>query len=699
MKNTTTRLFIGLMAFFNVFNVFSQASDCSGAINFCGVTMTVPNITGATSIGTINFGCVQNSVANVTWTYFKIGNSGEIKLEVGQQSTSGTNIDVDYALWGPFTSATAGCNAINNSTPPIQSSYTAANIEYPSLGVPGGDSVPCASGMTAYGLTTPPAGQTGEYYILGINNYSNTAGNITLTQINVNTPNAGSLACDNSGCNLNASYTVTTPVCQTTTFTISSYVSDNHYQLDFGDGNVSSANISSISHSYASPGNYTTRLRVWNDTCPDTITTLKNIAVANCSGSTTCALDTNFTFVQLNDSTYSFSPSTITSNNHYNWVFSDGTTSSLVQPNHTFPAHGDYFVTLVVSNCNCSQSKTQQLSIQDTCMLSAGFTYTTNGSGKYIFKPTNLSSQLSYSWDFGDGANSSVSNPNHTYSSAGNYDVILTVSSNYCSVTDTTTLAAVVSNPCSIDANFTYTDLGSGKYTFTPDTTNSAASYSWNFDDGNLSNSTTPTYTFSANGNYYVVLTVSSGNCVIKDTQLVHVTSINPCPLTAHFGYTELGNGKYKFTPDTLNTAFSYSWDFGDGNASNSSSPTYTFSENGDYNVVLTVTSGNCTKKDTVLVHYSNLGLIQNQGNNSINIYPNPFNSYITITNTANIISELTVQLYDMQGALISEHFVSFNEAEHEKKIELPAISTAAYFVKVTDQNGQLLKGQTLVKQ
>lgn len=49
-----------------------------------------------------------------------------------------------------------------------------------------------------------------------------------------------------------------------------------------------------------------------------------------------------------------------------------------------------------------------------------------------------------------------------------------------------------------------------------------------------------------------------------------------------------------------------------------------------------------------------------------------------------------------MKGALILENFISFKETEQEKKIHLPAISTAAYFVKITDQNGQLLKSQSI---
>lgn len=698
MKTSIIRLSISLITLINSVFAFSQSPDCLAAVNFCGVTMTFPNVTGGgTSLGGVNYGCISTPTS-IQWVYLKTDNPGQIKIELKQTSGVNSGIDVDFALWGPYTSLSSGCSSISTNINPIQSSSSPAPIEYIGIGVQGGDTTMCQS-PSPNNMSTPPPAQTGEYYIIAISNYADISGNITCTQVNANTSNAGSLSCDNSGCNLNANYNVSTSTCQVGSFTINTFNPNNHYQWDFGDGHVSIANTNFTSHNYTASGSFTTKLHVWNDTCPDTITVLKNITIANCNNPNSCALDTNFTFVQLNDTTYSFSPSTIVSGYNYHWVFSDGKTSSLKQPTHIFPSHGNYFVTLVVSNCSCSQSKTIPLSVQDTCMLSGHFSYTSTGLGKYQFTPSNQSSQLSYSWDFGDGISSSISNPNHTYQTAGTYNVILTVSSNYCSVKDSLPLTAVLTNPCAIDAQFTYSDLGNGKYKFTPDSTNNNYTYSWNFGDGNSSSSKTPTYTFSGNGDYTVILTVTSGNCTIKDTQVVHVTSINQCPFYAHFGYTDLGNGKFKFTPDTLNNSFAYAWDFGDGNSSSSKTPTYTFSGNGDYTVILTITSGNCVKKDTVIIHLTNLGLIQNSGNNGISIFPNPFDSYITISNPTTQTEQLTVQLYDLQGKLISEQVVLFNNTEHQKKIDIPALSTAAYFIKITNENGLIIKSQTLLKE
>lgn len=48
------------------------------------------------------------------------------------------------------------------------------------------------------------------------------------------------------------------------------------------------------------------------------------------------------------------------------------------------------------------------------------------GTNEVIFSPINLGVRQTYSWDFGDGATSSVFNPTHSYSSNGTYTVTLT---------------------------------------------------------------------------------------------------------------------------------------------------------------------------------------------------------------------------------------------------------------------------------
>jgi hypothetical protein len=122
---------------------------------------------------------------------------------------------------------------------------------------------------------------------------------------------------------------------------------------------------------------------------------------------------------------------------NYLWTFPDGTTSTLQNPTYTFQA-GTYPVTLYISSdLGCGRDTTIMVTIQPTpdpsftappvCL--GGTTVFTNTT------PQIPNHSLTYQWDFGDTNTSTLTNPTHTYSSAGTYNVSLT--------------ATTVGTPCS----------------------------------------------------------------------------------------------------------------------------------------------------------------------------------------------------------------------------------------------------------
>ncbi|MCD6468273.1 MAG: PKD domain-containing protein, partial [Thermoplasmata archaeon] len=122
----------------------------------------------------------------------------------------------------------------------------------------------------------------------------------------------------------------------------------------------------------------------------------------------------------------------------------------------------------------------------------------------------------------------------------------------------------------------------------------SVVSRVWDFGDGSPgSNDVNPTHVYTQEGNYTVTLTVYT-NTGKSDTESKIVGVMNNWPpiAVAHPEFYAGNNptinfdGSDSWDPD--GSIVSYYWDFKDGNTSNEVSPTYTYAQDGIYNVTLT---------------------------------------------------------------------------------------------------------------
>ena len=209
-------------------------------------------------------------------------------------------------------------------------------------------------------------------------------------------------------------------------------------------------------------------------------------------------------------------------------------------------------------------------------------------------------STLTYSWDFGDGSAAGTGvNPSHTYGSAGNYNVILTVkdtSNATNSVTHQVTVTAPNQPPTAAfsatPTNLTVAFDG----TASSDPEGPVASYAWDFGDGTTGTGATPSHTYATANTYTVSLTVKDGVGASSApvTHPVTVTAPANQPPVAAFSSTSAGlvasfNGSASSDPE--GATLTYSWDFGDGSAAGTgATPSHTYAASGNYNVTLTVT-------------------------------------------------------------------------------------------------------------
>ena len=368
-------------------------------------------------------------------------------------------------------------------------------------------------------------------------------------------------------------------------------VGGTNYTWLFGDGNTS--NEMNPVHDYGTGGTYEVSLIVTNNcgvvTSVQTIT-IETQPVAGFTANLTsgCSPLT----VQFTDQ----SSSNVTS---WLWDFPGGTPSTSVDqnPSVTYNAPGVYSVDLTVTNPSGSDMITQTDYITVDDVPSANFTQVTNGlSVDFTNTSTNADS---YSWNFGDGNSSTETNPTHTYSADGNYDVVLAATNDCGSVTSTQTVTISTLPIANFEADVTsgcvaltvqFSDLSSSNTT----------SWSWSFPGGTPSTSTeqNPVVVYNSAGEYSVTLVASNstGDNTITQTNYISVDDVP----SAGFSQTSIGQTA-TFT-NTSTNANSYNWDFGDGNSSTETNPTHTYSADGNYDVVLTATNdcGSVTSTQTV---------------------------------------------------------------------------------------------------
>lgn len=136
----------------------------------------------------------------------------------------------------------------------------------------------------------------------------------------------------------------------------------------------------------------------------------------------------------------------------------------------------------------------------------------------------------STTWNFGDGATSTQTNPSHTFNTAGLYNVTLTVagpggSSNVSQQIN-------VQSPTAPVAAFTQSateGVAPLSVQFTNQSTGNITSVFWNFFDGTTSSQTSPGHVFTVPGTYTVFLTVTGpgGSSFANRTIIVQSPATN----------------------------------------------------------------------------------------------------------------------------------------------------------------------------
>ncbi len=236
-----------------------------------------------------------------------------------------------------------------------------------------------------------------------------------------------------------------------------------------------------------------------------------------------------------------FNDTSTNSPHDWAWDFGDGGTSTDKNPLHTYTTAGTYTVTLTATNTKGTdtETKTDYITVSTPPSPVASFTAnTTTGTIPLAvqFTDTSGNGAISWSWDFGDGGTSAVQDPVHSYSTAGNYTVSLTVTN--AAGTDTASLADYISAQpprapvAAFTANPVY-GIAPLTVTFIDASANSPTSWLWDFGDGTTSTYRNATHTYGSNGTYTVDLTATNsfGTDNLTRNGFVYVTdATGPLP-------------------------------------------------------------------------------------------------------------------------------------------------------------------------
>ena len=442
------------------------------------------------------------------------------------------------------------------------------------------------------------------------------------------------------------------------------------------------------------------------------------------------------------------SPATINFNNlsnngiSYTWYFGDGSTSAATDPVHSYSSNGTYSVSLAVDGGLCGTDSVAYNSLINVnipnepsgadisyCNPSVA-TLNASGTGNMVWYASLGSTTplftgnpyvtgtipvttTFYVEDQINNGGGNVGPVNNSFGTGGNHNntstQYLEFSINQALTINTVDVVSGGSGNRNIQVwdefgtlvNTITVNIPAGNSTVTLDLDLQPGNYRIGGTEMNLyRNNAGASYPYSLAGfvditgssaggafYYYFYDWVVSSTCTSERTPIT-VTIGGP---TANFNYNAAGT-VISFN-NTSTNATGYFWDFGGGNTSNLSNPTFDFGGEGTFPVMLIADNGDCSDTTYINVIISGLGLNELELNSSL--YPNPFNSYINLSlqlpangidltiDAYNAIGQKVQQLFS--GSSVSGEFIySWNTFEN--------LAPGVYYIKINYGGKQIVK-------
>jgi PKD repeat protein len=346
--------------------------------------------------------------------------------------------------------------------------------------------------------------------------------------------------------------------------------------------------------------------------------------------------------------------STITMGNlGYRWTYSDGGTSTSINPNYAFKKSGSHTIKMkAISEFGCTDSVARTIFLAEA--PEANFTYgpvcnqsntNFNFTGQIPANPI----QTSFYWDFGGEGLSNLQNPSKQFANIGKKLITLNLlSNNGCSNKITKEIDVKQQSKADFQAN----DVCDGQFvTFVNKSIVSSGTmeFKWKFGDGKISSAQSPRhlYPIGQSNSYNITLVaLVPGGCSDSITKAI---SVNYTP-SSNFTFSTSGR-LVNFISGEKGNAI-YHWDFGDGGTAETINAQYHYLnsfEYGKFSACLYVeNAAGCYSQTCKEIVIS--GDVKDVSKNvNFKIHPNPNSGQFTVE-VAEPKSDLSIDIFDVLG-------------------------------------------------
>ncbi|MEJ0034348.1 MAG: PKD domain-containing protein [Bacteroidota bacterium] len=276
---------------------------------------------------------------------------------------------------------------------------------------------------------------------------------------------------------------------------------------------------------------------------------------------------------------------------------SSATWSVASNPTITTSASGNFSIALDVTNATgLHSSVSHSVAVSSSTSPDIEFMSTNVCAGHDVnFDSQNTSGNVtSYNWDFDDMTSSMASDPAHQFT-AGMYDVSVTATASSTGCSNTAIHQLKIYTPPVADFQLPSVQVCTNNlFTFNnlvTDVYDGHLAYQWFVDGAQQGTQRDLAFTFSDVNDKTIKLVAAIPGC--SDEKSKNIVGLLPGPLGAFTIGGQCQKTSITFTNHSSGAIDSYSWDFGNGQASSSTDASTTYNTIGNYNTVLNVNGTN----------------------------------------------------------------------------------------------------------